>query len=169
MTHFDNYFTSPNEGNPDKEDTKRIVTDAITEVECDDVFPVCGKWALNAHLTLKYHENDDASEVVELACRSTKKKNVPTDIDDKASFLLSITAFNELEERYHAQNLYVSYASNFYRLKNSIATADFHQWNINMYNQCQELLKGPIQVGTTVLQKIDSKKNSICLISMSLY
>ena len=106
MTHFDNYFTSPNEGNPDKEDTKRIVTDAITEVECDDVFPVCGKWALNAHLTLKYHENDEnASLAVELACaeyRFTTRENLPTDIDEKASFLLSITAFNELEERYHA-------------------------------------------------------------------
>ena len=103
VTHFDNYFTSPNEGNPDKEGTKRFVSDTITEVECDDVFPVCGKWALNAHLTLKYHENDNgASEVVELAYRSTKKQNVSTDIDDKASFLLSITAFNELEERYHS-------------------------------------------------------------------
>ena len=54
----------------------------------------------------------------------------------------------------------------FYSLKNSIATADFRQWNINMYNQCQELLKGPIEVGTTVLQEIESKETSICLISM---
>ena len=106
MTHFDNYFTSFNEANPDKEGTKKFVSDAITEVECDDVFPVCGKWALNAHLTLKYHEKDkNASQAVELACteyRSITKQNVPTDINGKAKFLLNITAFKELEERYCA-------------------------------------------------------------------
>ena len=103
MSHFDDYYTSfdDTEANPDKEKTKRIITDAITEVACDDVFPVCGKWALNAHLALKYHEKDkNASHIVDLACteyRFTRQEKL--DISDKASFLLSITAFEELEER----------------------------------------------------------------------
>ena len=103
MSHFDDYYTcfDDTEANPDQEKTKRIITDAITDVACDDVFPVCGKWALNAHLTLKYHEKDkNASRIVDLACteyRFTRQEKL--DISDKASFLLSITAFEELEKR----------------------------------------------------------------------
>ena len=46
-----------------------------------------------------------------------------------------------------------------FRLKESVGATDFLQWNINIYNQCQKLLKDPIQAGKTILQKLETKIN----------
>ncbi|XP_019856260.1 PREDICTED: uncharacterized protein LOC109584823 isoform X2 [Amphimedon queenslandica] len=145
VSHFDKYYTSrADEQNPDKRKTK-------TEVECNmelvkrgEVFPVCGDWALHAHLALKYKERDEIScDVVEEAyrCKRVPKRKNFDEIVDKATCILEVSAFEELEKK----------------LKISIDQTNFQQWIIMMYKQCIKLLKRPIQAADTILPIIESE------------
>lgn len=96
VSHFDNYFRSFDERNPNEEGTKDLVASTMN-IARDDVFTVCGKWALDAHLTLG-HENANAAKAVDQACTDyTKHRNLEG--EDKALSLLSVTGLNEIEER----------------------------------------------------------------------
>ena len=49
VTHFDVYYTpGTGENNPDEKKVKQLVSEAFNDVKEDEVFPVCGKWVLNA-------------------------------------------------------------------------------------------------------------------------
>ena len=98
VSHFDNYYTNDDEINPDKEETKDRVANGVREIKRDDVFPVCGKWALNARLALKFKEDKKASDAVKTACAEYNKQRDTDEIYD-ASSLLGVTALEELEER----------------------------------------------------------------------
>ncbi|XP_019856056.1 PREDICTED: uncharacterized protein LOC109584677 isoform X2 [Amphimedon queenslandica] len=142
VSHFDKYYTShADELNPNGEETKVIVERNIELVRREEVFPVCGLWALHAHLAMKYKERDQMSySVIEEAYRKVSGEE---SLDNKASFVLETSAFKELEEK----------------LKCLINETNFHQWNIMMYKQCQALLEGPIRAGDTALLIIESKIN----------
>ena len=61
VAQFDRYYTSDSEeNNPDESKVKQLVSEAFDDVQEVDVFPVCGKWVLNAYL-LKNRPN--ASEL----------------------------------------------------------------------------------------------------------
>ena len=99
MSHFDKYYTShADEQNPNEKETKVEVERNIELVKCEEVFPVCGLWALHAHLALKYKERDEISySVIEEAY---KKVSGGESSDNKASFVLETSAFQELEKKY---------------------------------------------------------------------
>ena len=101
MSHFDSYFTSSSsERNPDEEGTKDIVTQSFTDIARDSIFPVCGLWALDAHLALKYKNDDkEASRSVNLAYAGCAKNDSNIDLDEKATYVLDMTAFAKLEEK----------------------------------------------------------------------
>ncbi|XP_019856053.1 PREDICTED: uncharacterized protein LOC109584676 isoform X2 [Amphimedon queenslandica] len=142
VSHFDKYYTSSeDEQNPNEEGTKAKVECDIELVNHEEVFPVCGLWALHAHLTLRYQERDQISHVVEEAYNWIPKSKIFDRISNKASCILNISAFKELEKK----------------LKRSINATNFQQWNILMYRQCLEFLEGRIQVGDCVLHIIESK------------
>ncbi|XP_019856271.1 PREDICTED: uncharacterized protein LOC109584826 isoform X2 [Amphimedon queenslandica] len=150
VSHFDKYYTSrADEENPGTEETKAIVARNIELVKCEEVFPVCGEWALRAHLALKYKERDkiscDAVKVACILCKNVQPESkLPDAIVAKASHILDVSAFEELEES----------------LKSSIDQTNFQQWNVTVYQQCCALLEGPIQTGDNVLQIIESKMKS---------
>ncbi|XP_019857110.1 PREDICTED: uncharacterized protein LOC100635202 isoform X1 [Amphimedon queenslandica] len=150
VSHFDKYYTShADEENPGTEETKAIVARNIELVKREEVFPVCGKWALRAHLAMKYKERDEIScDAVKEACILCKKVQPKSTLSDsiveKASHILNVSAFEELEKK----------------LKCSIDQTDFQQWNITVYQQCCALLEGPIQAGDNALQIIESKIKS---------
>uniref|UniRef100_A0A1X7U473 Dynamin N-terminal domain-containing protein n=1 Tax=Amphimedon queenslandica TaxID=400682 RepID=A0A1X7U473_AMPQE len=96
VSHFDKYYTSyADEEKLNEEETKTEVESSMKLVKREEVFPVCGSWALHAHLAL--------------------------------------------------------------RLKCSINGTKFQDWNIKMCEQCQALLKGPIQAGEAALKTIQTK------------
>lgn len=98
MSHFDNYFTNFGEKNPDEEATKKRVTDQIQEIKYNDVYPVCGKWALHVHLMKAYNNDKDAAFTVDRACADySRHRNL--DGNDKAKSLEEVTGLIEIEER----------------------------------------------------------------------
>lgn len=101
VSHFDSYFTSSSrERNPDEERTKDIVIESFTDIARDSIFPVCGLWALNAHLALKYKNDDEeASRGANLAYAGCAKNDSNIDLDEKARYVLDVTAFAKLEEK----------------------------------------------------------------------
>lgn len=101
MSKFDSYFTSSSsEKNPDEEGTKDIVTQSLSNITRDSIFPVCGLWALNAHLALKYKNDDEeASRGVNLAYAGCAKNDSNIDLDGKATYVLDVIAFARLEEK----------------------------------------------------------------------
>ena len=101
MSHFDSYYTSSSdEENPDEKGTKDKVTQSFNDVALNSIFPVCGLWALNAHLALKYHEDDkDASHGVNWAYSECTKNALDTDLNEKATHVLNVTAFEKMEEK----------------------------------------------------------------------
>ena len=53
VNFFDHYFTSPQEeNNPDEKGVKNDVVSAFSDVNKSDVYPVCGQWAFNAHISM---------------------------------------------------------------------------------------------------------------------
>ena len=98
MSHFDSYFTSSSdEENPDEEGIKDKVTQSFNNVASDSIFPVCGLWALNAHLTLKYHEDD--TDIVNWAYSKCTENVLDVDLNEKATHVLNVTAFEQMEEK----------------------------------------------------------------------
>ena len=101
MSHFDKYYTSSaDEPNPNEEETKAKVESNIKlQVKHEEVFPVCGLWALHAHLAIKYNPSDDISRVVEEAYNWIPKSKILDRISNKASCILNISAIRELEKK----------------------------------------------------------------------
>ena len=104
MSHFDKYYTScADEENPGKEETKAIVARNIELVKREEVFPVCGEWALRAYLAMKYKERDEVScDAVKEAykCKQVQPKWIHSDaVAEKALRVLNISGFEELQKR----------------------------------------------------------------------
>ena len=101
VSHFDSYFRSldfDDEENPDEENTKERVHAAIKDVAHDAVFPVCGKWALEAHLAQVYESDKNVTLAIDQAFTEyTKHRNL--DENDKALSILRISGFEQIEKK----------------------------------------------------------------------
>ena len=108
VTHFDAYYT-PGTGkqNPDEKKVKQLVSKAFNDVQENDVLPVCGKWALNAHL-LENRPNDSDSELVvkhayENYVWKTKDSSSERE-QNHIKTILEIGGLQALEHRYNFNN-----------------------------------------------------------------
>ena len=101
MNFFDHYFTSPRkENNPDEEGVKNVVVSAFSDVNKSDVYPVCGQWAFNAHISNIDPDDDDAKQIVDVACMYYKRRrNLPQE-DSETDAVIEISRFGHLEEKY---------------------------------------------------------------------
>ena len=96
MNFFDLYFTLPQEeNNPDEEHVKDDVVSAFRNVNKSDVYPVCGQWAFNAHISNIDPDNDAAKKIVDVACMyyKCKRRNL-------SQAVIEISGFGHLEEKY---------------------------------------------------------------------
>ena len=104
MNFFDHYFTSPREeNNPDEKGVKNDVVSAFSDVNKSDVYPVCGQWAFNAHIS---KIDPDAKQIVNVACMNYKhrRRNLPQ-ADSEIDAVIEISGFGHLEEKYDFYNI----------------------------------------------------------------
>ena len=88
------------EQNPDEEETKAIVAHNIELIKREEVFPVCGEWALRARLAKKYKEKDEIScgFIEEAYKKAPNKKSDTLSITVKAACVSNASAFETLEK-----------------------------------------------------------------------
>ena len=111
ITHFDQYY-EPRTGtlneNPDGNTVKQHVSQAIKGVKEDDVFPVCGKWVLNAHLLKKLPTDSNIQLVVRHAYENYMQKTTDSSSVSEQSIMidtvLKMGGLKKLEERYSMIN-----------------------------------------------------------------
>ena len=157
MNFFDHYFTSPREeNNPDEKGVKNDVVSAFSDVNKSDVYPVCGQWAFNAHIS---KIDPDAKQIVSVACMNYKhrRRNLPQ-ADSEIDAVIEISGFGHLEEKYDFYNIVLI----INRLSESVqrTCADKTWWEKNIYSQCAKFLNDCILVGNELLEKIESEKQS---------
>ena len=109
VTYFDVYYTpGTGENNPDENKVKQFVSKAFNDVKEDEVFPLCGKWVLNAYL-LKKRPYDSNSQVVvrrayEDYMQRTKVSSSGHEPDHQINTILEIGGVQALEDRYSMSN-----------------------------------------------------------------
>ena len=97
-SHFDAYYAPRTGDNPGIEEVKQRVAEAFPAlVEEDDVFPVCGQWALCSRMS----NVEEAQFVLEQA-RSTLRFRKLSDANEKIEEeVLKFSNIKQLEQRLH--------------------------------------------------------------------
>ena len=110
VTYFDVYYT-PGTGkeNPDENKVKQLVSKAFNDVQENDVFPLCGKWVLNAYLLKKRPYDSDSQLVVRKAYeeymrRQTESSSSVSEQNHMIDTILEIGGVQALEDRYSLSN-----------------------------------------------------------------
>ena len=109
VTYFDVYYTpGTGENNPDEKKVKQLVSEAFNDVKEDEVFPVCGKWVLNAYLLKKQPYDSNRQVVVRRAYEDYKQQTEGSssgrEPDHSINTILKIGGVQALENRYSWSN-----------------------------------------------------------------
>ena len=110
VTYFDVYYTpGTGKNNPDKNKVKQRVSEAFKDVQENDVFPLCGKWVLNAYLLKKRPYDSDSRLVVKKAYEEymwwqTENSSSVSEQNHMIDTILKIGGVQALEDRYSLSN-----------------------------------------------------------------
>ena len=104
VTQFDHFYSSgAEENNPDEEGVKEEITSTFSDIAAEDVYPVCGKWALSSYLVKASPINGGVKDVIRDAYVHYRRKRNPsesvTKLEDKTDFILKASHFEEIEGR----------------------------------------------------------------------
>ena len=109
VTQFAHYYIPDTEGNnPGENKVKQVVSKAFDDVQENDVFPVCGKWVLNAYLLKKQPTDSNSQLVVRRAYEDYMMKTESSSSVSKQNHMidtiLKIGGVQALETRYNMIN-----------------------------------------------------------------
>ena len=161
VAQFDRYYTSDSEeNNPDESKVKQLVSEAFNDVQEDDVFPVCGRWVLNAYLLKNRPTDLDSQYVVENAykCYTRKTQGLYIASEQNSMMIdtvLKVGGLKELEIRYSMINCMTSYSINIStRICKSVGNTDLNDWNKVIFSQAEKLLQKPIGAAEDLLKEM---------------
>ena len=110
VTYFDVYYTpGTGKNNPDENEVKQLVSEAFNDIQENDVFPLCGKWVLNAYLLKKRPYDSDSRLVVKKAYEEymwwqTENSSSVSEQNHMIDTILKIGGVQALEDRYSLSN-----------------------------------------------------------------
>ena len=163
VTQFDHYYTpGTGQDNPDENNVKQCVSEAFKDVQKDDVFPVCGRWVLNAYLLENRPDDMDSQYVVQDAYRCHMGKTKGEQNSVMIDTVLNLGGLKELEERYSMINCITSYSINLStRICKSVGNTDLNDWKKVIFSQAEKLLQKPIEAAEDLLKEMRKDREGI--------